>query len=77
MKERKFGANKFGMKQRSYKIRIDATINSTLEESELKEKLAVSLFDVEKMKSIADSETEELEVVEYDFVEAFEISVNV
>ncbi len=61
------------MMKRNYKIRIDATINSTLREEELKEKLVISLFDIEKMKSIADSESEELEVIDYDFIEAFEI----
>ncbi|MBA3631782.1 MAG: hypothetical protein H0W58_03055 [Acidobacteria bacterium] len=65
------------MKQKSYKIRIDATINSTLKESELREKLAVSLFDIENMESIHDSESEKLEVIEYDFVEAFEIGETV
>jgi hypothetical protein len=61
------------MVKRSYKIRIDATISSILREDELKEKLAISLFDIEKGASVADSESEELEVIEYDFVEAFEI----
>jgi hypothetical protein len=67
----------FSMEQKTYKIRIDATINSTLRENELKEKLAISLYDIEKMQSIADSESEELEVVEYDFVEAFELDESV
>lgn len=61
------------MKQKSYKIRIDATIISTLEESDLKERLAISLYDIETMKSVNDCESEELEVAEYDFVEVFEI----
>lgn len=62
----------FSMNQKSYKIRIDATICSTLEESVLKERLAVSLYDIETMKSVNDCESEELEVAEYDFVEVFE-----
>ena len=55
-----------------YNISINATVNSTLSLKELENKLAVCLFDIESEKLTTDGESNELEVIDYYFLEVSE-----
>ncbi|MDD5016157.1 MAG: hypothetical protein PHW73_13865 [Atribacterota bacterium] len=57
----------------NYIIIIKAEVSSSLTREDLEAKLVVSLFNTEKEEKISDGDGEQLEVVDYNLIEAIPI----
>jgi len=56
-----------------YRITIIAEARSCLSDKELENRLVASLFDVETEEKLSDGESDQLEILDYELVEAVPI----